>query len=198
MEITKIEIEFDGSNIKINARINCIELAFDDNIIATYYGMCFHEISRDIITLFRFMTPIEFDISLYITGLKDHLHESYDIEKLHNFRKYDLNLMETAQEGSTSDFGLVDHEMLYKVLTNDILQDAIINIYHTSKKMKKIEEIKDQECPVLKMPLTSSAIMFKKCSHYISKEAYDKLVSSNGIRKCPLCRAEHSYNEVEN
>lgn len=72
------------------------------------------------------------------------------------------------------------------------------NLFKTVKIAQKKGAIAGEECPVLKVPLKLDCIMLKKCGHYISKEAWDKVIPGvSNLRACPLCRAFHDWNDVE-
>lgn len=80
----------------------------------------------------------------------------------------------------------------------DKLDKMCENLFKTVKFAQKKAAIAGEECPVLKVPLTLDCIMLKKCGHYISKEAWVKIVPGvTNLRACPLCRAFHDCNDVE-
>jgi len=78
-----------------------------------------------------------------------------------------------------------------------LFEGVFKNMYRTCTLLKKREAIEGKDCPVLLTPLTDSCVLLKKCSHYISREAWDKLAVEGSTKKCPLCRAEHTPGEIE-
>lgn len=72
------------------------------------------------------------------------------------------------------------------------------NLFKTVKIAQKKAAIAGEECPVLKVPLKLDCLMLRKCGHYISKEAWGKIVpGASNLKACPLCRAFHDWNDVE-
>lgn len=81
---------------------------------------------------------------------------------------------------------------------NFIIDKAQAIIHETmeydGKYLWKVELLRDKECPVLLEPLRPGATHRLPCSHFISTEAFYKLVCP---RKCPMCRADVSSSGTE-
>ena len=134
---------------------------------------------------------------LYLTILSDELvlsHRSYTLEDIEAEAKDDEELRQkhldydTADEIAdmpTSKFGL------YVYFMNEIVCTAVSRLMASAHKNHKMMLIKNEECPVLKIPLDENARKFMKCGHFISSEAFIKMLTQNTI-KCPLCRTEHN------
>ena len=76
-------------------------------------------------------------------------------------------------------------------------QDRLFNQIEASVNLLRKEAlIKDKECPVTHEPLKMSCMRFSKCEHFISREAYDRLVCTNKMKACPICRAKHDPYEM--
>jgi len=84
-----------------------------------------------------------------------------------------------------------DHDIGICHFHDFIIEKAKAVIHETmeydSKYMWKEELLRDKECPVLMEPLRPGHTYKLPCSHFISMEAYDRLVCP---RKCPMCRAD--------
>jgi len=137
---------------------------------------------------------------IYLTILCDELvlsHRSYTLEDIEAEAKFDEEMRQrhldydTADEIAdmpTSKFGL------YVYFMNEIVCTAVSRLMASAHKNHKMMLIKNEECPVLKIPLDENARKFMKCGHFISSQAFIKMLTKNTI-KCPQCRAEHDCSD---
>jgi hypothetical protein len=118
------------------------------------------------------------------------------VKAIAEISKKDLDLLQEYNEDYEVSNN-VDTEAVWNTITHEIINPALSSLYRVTKQLHKEEQIKDKECPVLQEPLKPSARKFNKCGHYISAEAFFKLQWDGSVKKCPLCRAEHTYHEVD-
>jgi hypothetical protein len=184
--------------IIINAKPNQIDVIVDKSIstsvdITNQYPLA---VQTEVGAIIKIIQPKQIDIE-YIYRNKAMFKKTHNIESLINIlirdrKVHDATMGEDCEQGCH-----VDLEDTWAYLVNKMLDGGISRLWSTGITLQKEERVKGKECPVLQEPLKVNAMMFKKCGHFISHEAYQKLVSVNGIKKCPLCRAEHSYQDME-
>jgi hypothetical protein len=125
-------------------------------------------------------------------------------EEVYNWKSI-LNMFQESraldQEAEWDDEECPDSDDAYDWFLKHVIGVTISNIISTPAIIKKAEDLKGKECPVLLMPLTvENSTRLKKCGHYISTEAWNKMTYVRGggrERACPLCRAPHHPEETE-
>lgn len=117
------------------------------------------------------------------------LDELFDT--FNNDKEYREKYFNTDSDGMDCDVSA-----LYSHYCHEIIKPGVIQLASTTVLLTKLDEIKNQECPVLLEPLDATAIKFLKCSHFISGKAYQTLKNKSSLVICPLCRAEHHSGEV--
>jgi hypothetical protein len=141
---------------------------------------------------------------IYLTILSDELvlsHRSYTLEDIEAEAKFDEEMrdkyLDHDLDTDYSDMPTSKYH-LYLYFMNEIVSTAFTHLMVSARKNHKMMLIKSEECPVLKVPLDERARKFMKCGHFISNEAFYKMVTNNTI-KCPQCRTEHTSCEcIEN
>jgi len=125
-------------------------------------------------------------------------------EEVYNWKSI-LNMFEESrtqdQEAGWDDEECPDSDDAYDWFLKHVIGVTISNIISTPAIIKKAEDLKGKDCPVLLMPLTvENSTRLKKCGHYMSREAWDKMTYAAGGERekaCPLCRAPHQFHETE-
>lgn len=111
-------------------------------------------------------------------------------------KKYVEHCKDSSLLGDSDDLA-VDCGTLIEWFFGEVFHRTFLTMIKTCTLLKKRKDIEGKDCPVLQSPLTDSCVLLKKCSHYISREAWDKLAIKGITKKCPLCRAEHTQDEIE-
>lgn len=148
--------------------------------------------------------PKAFVVSVVdIQGLEYMDQEVFSLDDLFEMRKDEYAFEEKLAGEITSveepDW-MWSQDMVKNWLIHSVLNEPFDNLFKTCIYDAKLEAIKDKECPVLLTPLTGSCFKLKKCGHYISREAWGKMVyMREGINEkaCPLCRAPHRAIDIE-
>jgi hypothetical protein len=137
---------------------------------------------------------------IYLTILNDEqvvVHRSYTLEDIEEEAKFDEEMRKKHLDYDIDDNDAsmpISKFELYTYFMNEIMCTAFTNLEKVSRKNHKLRIIKGEECPVLKVPLDKTARKFMKCGHFISSEAFMKMLTHSTI-KCPQCRTEHDCSE---
>jgi len=120
-----------------------------------------------------------------------HLHIPWKCHEVLQRKVVEEGLLRTMNKHDCDDGGCDGHDVDIGDFHNFIIDKAQAVIHETmeydGKYLWKEQLLRDKECPVMMEPLRPGATYKLPCSHFISMEAYDRLVCP---RKCPLCRAE--------
>jgi hypothetical protein len=194
----------DPSSIHIIARPNSIDVCFDNDILDSFdapiepTAHSNHNLSRDIcnsiVPILDLLRPETFTVTVYC---KNPFVVEYNIDDLLRHAKNDMKVYNEAfsRDDDDAEPRVTEINDLHGFFMDEILNKSVNFLVKTCIDMGIQEEIKGIECPVLHEPLKKTALKFKKCGHFISKEAYVKMDEEPGksSKKCPLCRASH-YN----
>jgi len=193
------------ARISLVARPNNVDVCYNDHTLDTINTSGKNEpdesgsaIRKSILPILDLVRPDTFVIGI----LKDKkvFEITHTFDDMLGHAKNDKKVLDEMTDGDDNNV-VYEVNQLHSFFTDEMLTRPIESLVTCSTRLALDEEIKDKECPVLHEPLTRSALKFKDCGHYISREAWFKMEfdkTNTGAKRCPLCRAPHCAYQMMN